>query len=259
MKNNPKANDSNYCCGIYTDKLYVTGMSDLRGVPCKFQNIAHLVQGLCLTENFTLDELFFYEITEYKTTTKSPDNIYQIERGIGCLKKDGKNLYIDRIKPLSNEMGKTHKFCDFKEGKKLFVSTYVPKDYRELFSLPNTIIATEVGGCPSPVEMQEKTLLGRLNGTIQSIDQSEFMEFIGDNFASDILAKNTGDINSPAKKLTLSANHSIITANYIKLKPSKLRPSKNNRSRGQIIYNEKYDTLEYWTGKEWRTLMWSKE
>jgi len=260
MKNNPKASDSSYCCGIYTgDKLYVTAMADLKGVPCKFQNIAHFIDGHCITENFSVNELFFYEITEYKTATKSPDNIYQIERGIGTLKEDGQKLYIDRTRPLSNEMGSTHKFCDFTEGKKLFVSTYVPKDYRELFSLPNTILATEVAGCPSPVEMQEKTLLGRLNGTIQSIDQSEFVEFISDDFASIILAKNTSDLNCAATKLTLPKAHSMITASYIKLKPSKLRPNKTNRSKGQIIYNAKDDTLEYWTGREWRTLVWSNK
>ena len=101
-----------------------------------------------------------------------------IERGIGAIKKSGKSLYLSRLTPLSSIDGPITRHVQFTPDKKLFIQTYIPEDYSEVFSTPNTVLATEVTGCPSPVELQDYTLLGRLNGTIQSIDQQELWSIL---------------------------------------------------------------------------------
>lgn len=255
MKNNPKARNNSYSAGVVDgEKILLTGMSELSDVPCRFMHIAKSITGYCLTENFQPDELFFYEITEYISPVKKPNNIYQLERGIGSVERQGKKLYLKRIKPLSSDQDIITRFLDFSPDKKLYINSYVPEDYRELFSLENTIIATEVAGCPSPVELQERTLLGRLNGSIQAIDQNEFYEMLDGNFFSKIALRDNSDIYSSSSKLSLVGKDSIITANYLRLTGVTRRPLK--KLKGQLIYNEKYGIFEYWTGKEWRTIVW---
>ena len=94
MKNNPKAINNRYSCVLHQDQEFLlTGTSDLNDIPCKFQNIAKCIEDCCILHNIQEDELFFYELTEYKTNTKSPDNILQIERGIGSLYKKSRKKF----------------------------------------------------------------------------------------------------------------------------------------------------------------------
>jgi hypothetical protein len=174
MTNNPKTRNNYFCCATHTGgKMEISGISDLKNVPCRIQHVAEHITDNCILGNFQEGELFFYELIEYKDVKRQPDNELEIERGIGCLKLEDGKYYLDRNTPLSSIDGPITKCVQFTDGKKLFLQTYIPKDYVELFSSPNTILATEVPRCPSPVELQDHTLLGRLNGTIQSIDQQE--------------------------------------------------------------------------------------
>jgi len=182
MKKNPKAVNNYYCCGITKDnEITLSHMADLDDVPCPLQYIASRIEGRCILDNFQPGEQFFYEVTQYKTAKRSPTNTDLVERGIGSISKQGRVFTLDRTLPLSCHTGLTNSKIEFDDDKKLFISTYIPEDYRELFALKNTIIATEVGGCPSPVELQNNTLLGRLNDTIQSIDQQELWSIILEN------------------------------------------------------------------------------
>ena len=255
MKNNPKAKNNKYCCVLVQDQDFLlTNTSDLNDLPCKFQYMAKHIEDSCIKQEFQQGELFFYELTEFKTLEKSPDNILQIERGIGSLYNKSRQTFLKRISPLSNEHGKTSRFTDFTDEAKLFLQTYVPQDYRELFSLSNSIIATEVEECPSPVILEEKTLLGRLGSSIQSINNLELQEMIGDDFASKLLERDTNDLRSPSSKFSLNGNNSIIISNYILLNGVKRRPAR--KKKGQMIYNETKGAFEYFTGKEWRTIAW---
>lgn len=174
MKNSPKTRNSLFCCATAVDDdITLSEIATLKDVPCPIQYIASALSDNCLLANFQPDELFFYELIEYKEAMRQPDNELEIERGIGCIENKDGELYLNRATPLSSIDGPITRHVQFTDNKKLFLQTYIPKDYVELFSSPNTILATEVARCPSPVELQDHTLLGRLNGTIQSIDQQE--------------------------------------------------------------------------------------
>ena len=179
MTNNPKTRSSFFCCATHVDKeIQLLELAALKEVPCPYQHITAALSDRCILSNFQQGELFFYEITEYKDGPRQPDNQYLIERGIGAIKKRGKSFYLTRFTPLSSIDGPISRNIQFTPNKKLFIQTYIPEDYRELFSTPNTVLATEVAGCPSPVELQDYTVLGRLNGTIQSIDQQELWSIL---------------------------------------------------------------------------------
>jgi hypothetical protein len=179
MTNNPKTRSSFFCCAMQVDQdIILSEVATLKQVPCPYQNMLDHMSGRCILSNFQPDELFFYEIVEYKDGPRQPDNEVEIERGIGSIKKSGKSFHLNRLTPLSSIDGPITRHIQFTPNKKLFIQTYIPEDYRELFSTPNTVLATEVAGCPSPVELQDYTLLGRLNGTIQSIDQQELWSIL---------------------------------------------------------------------------------
>lgn len=179
MTNNPKTRNSFFCCATVVDNVTtLSEIATLKDVPCPIQHIANALSANCLLSNFQPDELFFYQLTEYKESTRQPDNETEIERGIGYIQTVDDTPHLNRITPLSSIDGPITRHVEFTDNKKLFLQTYIPEDYRELFSKPNTILATEVAGCPSPVELQDHTLLGRLNGTIQSIDQQELWSLL---------------------------------------------------------------------------------
>ncbi len=179
MTNSPKTRNNYFCCATYSkDTMRLSEAAALKDVPCPVQGVAQHLADNCILTNFQEDELFFYELTEYKDIIRQPDNELEIERGIGCIQTVDDTPCLNRITPLSSIDGPIYKYMRFTEDKKLFLKTYIPKDYRDLFSTPNTILATEVPGCPSPVELQDHTLLGRLNGTIQSIDQQELWSLL---------------------------------------------------------------------------------
>ena len=254
MTTNPKARSNYFCCATRSENdIVLTGAYDLKDVPCPYQRLIHLMLDRCILTNFQADELFFYELVEYKSDKKEPDNELQIERGIGSLVLKDQTYYIDRLTPLSSIDGPITKHVEFSKNKKLFLQTYIPKDYIELFSTPNTILSTEVAGCPSVVELQDNTLLGRLNSTIQSIDRDEIHDVLGDDFISVAINRNDKELSSPSSKFTLTGKDSIVTANSFKLNPQKRRPTK--KIKGQVIYNDKTNSLEYWTGKQWRTIL----
>jgi len=183
MKNNPKTRSNYFCCAKSVNKdIILLDVDALKDVPCPYQGRVDLISDRSILLNFQPEELFFYELVQYKDGPRQPDNELEIERGIGCIKLERKKPTLKRITPLSSIDGPITRHIEFPSNKNLFIQTYIPRDYRDLFSSPNTVLATEVAGCPSPVELQDHTLLGRLNGTIQSIDQQELWS---------ILLKNT--------------------------------------------------------------------
>ena len=83
--------------------------------------------GVCL-KNFQPDELFFYEIVQYKDGPRQPDNELEIERGTGCIQTVDDKTYLNRITPLSSIDGPITRHVEFTDSKYLFIQTYIPKD-----------------------------------------------------------------------------------------------------------------------------------
>ena len=149
MTNNPKTRNNYYCSAeSVNNEITLSDISALKDVPCPYQKIAHLLDDRCILKNFQPDELFFYEIVQYKDGPRQPDNELEIERGTGCIQTVDDKTYLNRITPLSSIDGPITRHVEFTDSKYLFIQTYIPKDYRDLFSTPNTILATEVRRLP---------------------------------------------------------------------------------------------------------------
>lgn len=67
---------------------------------------------------------------------------------------------------------------DVPEDHSILVFSYLPEDYRSLFSLDHSVICSEDEFSANPVQLQENTLLGRLNNRLQSIDQNELWSIL---------------------------------------------------------------------------------
>jgi len=64
---------------------------------------------------------------------------------------------------------------------KLILMKYFPSNYKELLASKNSVLCSTEPFTPTPVELQDNTLLGKLNNIIQSIDQNELWSILLQN------------------------------------------------------------------------------
>lgn len=126
---------------------------------------------------------FFYKI---QATKNEVDFSYE-EDGVGHIEKKGKNkilvrdrafYYYSKKEGLSRARNDKVNNILCSEDEYLIVSTSIPDDYKKLFSIENSVMCCTDTFCPTPVELQEGTLLGKLDDIIQSIDQNELWSIL---------------------------------------------------------------------------------
>lgn len=107
------------------------------------------------------------------------DVIYQ-EFGVGYVHIVGNNPQLKRERILhsySERSGegdsKKPKRLKSPSGSRIFVQTGTPDNYKDMFVHPNSVLCCSTPGSPLSVELQDNTLLGRFEDTIQSIDKNE--------------------------------------------------------------------------------------
>ena len=138
----------------------------------------------------------FYKIA---VTKNELQNKYE-EFGIGELIKDDDQIFVKRLHCFHYILdGQTVKCrlipdIDCPDDHKIIISSYLPEDYRHLFTLPHSVICSEDAFSANPVELQENTVLGRLDDRLQSIDQSELWSIL--------LQGYDGDFNKFLEKFT---------------------------------------------------------
>jgi len=67
------------------------------------------------------------------------------------------------------------------DGETLLVSTFIPNDLKSLFVIPNSALCCSDKYKPTPIELQNNTLLGMYEDVIQSIDQNELWSILISN------------------------------------------------------------------------------
>jgi hypothetical protein len=139
-----------------------------------------------LKHNIPLKTKFFYKI---QSTKNEVDFSYE-ETGVGHIEKKGKNkilvrdrafYYYSKKEGLSRARNGKINSILHPEDEYLVVSTSIPEDYKKLFSIENSVMCCTDAFCPTPVELQDGTLLGKLNDIIQSIDQNELWTILLQN------------------------------------------------------------------------------
>lgn len=127
----------------------------------------------------------FYKIA---VTKNELSNSYE-EYGVGeiVIKKEQfflKRKNILKIVNIHHTFGATESSSrflpeiDLPEDHSILVFSYLPEDYRSLLSLDHSVICSEDEFSANPVQLEENTLLGRLNNRLQSIDQNELWSIL---------------------------------------------------------------------------------
>lgn len=188
---------------------------------------------------FGLENKFFYviELIEDNITTR-------YERGLGYIYKVDNTIYLKQSDPILT--GPNRSCCSPCNNKPtcfasnegiLIIHSYIPTSHLETMVDPHTVL-TSSGPCfPHPVVLENNTVLGRLSGNIQPISLN-----------SELFINPVTNYKKP-----LNLKTSRLLCGLFNLKPQ-TQPQPNKCKKGDIIYNESSNQLQYYNGSNWRTL-----
>ena len=128
------------------------------------------------------------------------------------------------------------------------VRTYVPENYLETMVTPNSVLCTVDRFDPSPVELEDNTVLGRLNNTIQSIDGAELRIILTDDRIVSAVKESKKPLILATSRLELENR---LTCGHIHLR-SDSRPE--HPQKGFLYYNDELDCLEVFTSQGWASV-----
>lgn len=204
----------------------------------------------CFKEQYCEGEEFFY-LAQMVDVNKGP---LMTEVGVGRLTCKGTEL--ERIRPIyyfrNSDQPKPclngpMEFFSDDEDKYVLVRNYIPTNLVELFIQTNSIIVSGAEEyVPKAIQIPNDSIVGRLDKEIQPIK------------ISDISSIGIEAIQKYTKQIILKSSQ--LNVDKIKTKQLLISPcSKPDAKKGTIIYNEKDDTLKYYTGKKWRTLLFKDD
>ncbi len=231
-----------------------------------------------------LNQRFFYKVQHYEFRNNKK-TLVAGERGVGEIYKKRKDFFLrrhfaigvfDNFSSYRPDDGTPQEFSTAYDY--YVLESYKPADYDEALASPYSVLCSIEQGSPSPVELQEGTLLGRLDDRIQSIDAQELRQiFNGDTdtylkltdkelehvfkgvkkIIFDTLKDSKAAIVTKSQKVDLLTQHSSVAAPVIQAKPEytdKNRPPKPKA--GMIIFNKDKKAFEGYDGKFWKRLSW---
>lgn len=210
-----------------------------------------------LVNKIGTNQNFFYYITQFDGT----DTVS--ERGIGEIYTRGENHYLKRERAISYKHGsheslsRPGSFFYFATDALVNVTTYIPSSYVDSMFSPFSVLCSIEENTPSPVELQDQTLLGRLDGRIQSIDKNELREILTDPLIVTALADTATPLNVKTGSLNLYTTNSTVSAHVLQVKPAYTESVKpKHPQRGSLIFNDEANCFEGYDGKRWRALIW---
>lgn len=209
-----------------------------------------------LRESFDEETQFFYTLENFDSEDILYRKLIQQERGLAQIKRVGKRFYLDRqlsLELIKNEEDGTSTtddgFLSLPDETHVIVGTYIPLNYIDLFCRDNTVVCSTEPDTPSPVEIEKNSLLGRLEGEIQSINSEELGFILSPDFTVQSLQANSSPILIASDHVELTSQKSKLVANHIALSPRRSKP--RNRQEGSIIYNSDKKCLEFYNGTGW--------
>ena len=187
------------------------------------------------------------------------------EQGVGKVIEQSGKFYLQRLVATSyinadGDITPTEgaDLCKFKRCKFLIVSTTQPAHYIDAFSAPHSVLASIDPFCPTPIEVEPESLLGRKDGLIQSVDMSELKEMIT-NSVMEIVLESRRQFRLKARHINLDRKHAALSAPVLRALPVYDDENKPPLQKGVIIYNDDSDCLQYYDGTTWRTLKWMED
>ena len=220
---------------------------------------------ILLQSNIPVKRNFFYHIEELSCKSDKQSCLTR-EYGFGEINKKGRNLYLKREGVINffdgiNTIKVTPKcFHIYDKNSILIVKSIVPENYIDIFTYPYSVLCSIEPSTPTPVELEEKTLLGRLDDEIQSIDKDELRSILTDENIISAVSETKDDINLNSKYINLINDNANLVSPVITAKPVHNNSKKPDKpQRGSIIFNTDENCFEGYDGRRWRKLKWGDE
>jgi hypothetical protein len=220
-----------------------------------FPELQRQNNGPCSSNNsfknvFGFNCKFYYKLEKYCS-----GKLLDVEIGIGylietpdlpVLKRDRPLLYRHDDGPICSVFNPVHVFFCLQDNEYIIVQSYHPQVLPELLVDPHSLIASSPENPLDIINVEENSLVGRLEGNVTSLS------------IVDICNKATNLLFDYTKQIVLSCSQ--LDVKKLKTKILQLTPTKPPQAkRGSIIYNEEHDTMQYFDGSRWRTLLWRFE
>lgn len=225
-----------------------------------------------------LNQRFFYKVQHYEFRNNKK-SLLAGERGVGEIYKKRKDFFLRRHFAIgvfdseSSHRPRNGTPQEFSASYDYYVlESYKPADYHEALASPYSVLCSIEQNSPSPVELQEKTLLGRLDDRIQSIDAEELRQILnGDTDTylkltdkelehvfkdiKDIIFSNLTALRKTlslrTRRVDLVGGESSVDSPFFRAKPSE-RPK--NPKPGVFFFNKENSKFEGFDGNDWITL-----
>lgn len=204
---------------------------------------------------FGLDTKLFYVAEKVSSENK----FVLRERGIGYVSSTDDGYLFNRLTPISVQYSDgSISPCNgspvdlyVNPGEHVVISSSYPASHIELLHDSHCVITSREPFVPSPVVIQDNSLLGRFKEDIVSIAFSDFASVAElQNALIDSLSKYSKQINLSCSKLSLDNANAPISSSLFQLNPTSSPPAK----RGTIMYDENDNNIKYYDGSSWRTL-----
>jgi len=246
-----------------SDDLRLLGIDVIKKSKSEFRSFIN--DELLLQNVIPTKQNFYYIINEFDSESTNRKLIYK-EYGVGEINKRGRGIYLIReyIKYIGDEDGiwnsRSEKMHLFSKDNFITVQSYIPTDYREIFAYPFSVLCSIQRNTPTPVELEENTLLGRLDNTIQSIDKHELRQILTDGEILDAINNSDNPLLLKSKFIELLNNNSKFFTPSLSLKAIYTNTKKPPKpARGTIIFNDEAGCFEGFDGASWRKLKWGEE
>lgn len=200
---------------------------------------------------FGLTNKFYYRLEKYNNHQS-----IDLEIGIGHLIQEAPNIILlRRLQPILYKHGDepigpiikpVNAFDCNDPNDYLLVQSYHGHSLPELLIDPHSLVVSSTDNPLNILNVEENSLVGRLEDNVTSLS------------IVDICNKATSLLFDYTKQIVLSCSQ--LDVKKLKTKILQLTPSKSPQAkRGSFIYNEEQDTLQYFDGSRWRTLLWRFE
>jgi len=239
--------------GVPTENSCDIFLSGTEEVCDYFPELRYQKNAPCSSNNsfikaFGLDSKFYYRLEKY-----NKKQLVDLEIGIGHLIEEAPGLILlKRFQPIlykhgSEPIGPVLRPVDAFRYRDpddyIIVQSYHAHSLPELLVDPHSLVASSADNPINIVNVDEHSLIGRLDGNITSLAISE------------ICKKTTDLLLGYTKQLILSCSQ--LDVKKLKTKILQLVPQDIiDAKKGSIVYNETDDTVEYFDGSRWRVLLW---
>ena len=193
---------------------------------------------------------FLYKIEQ---VSSSNYKVVKTEEGIGVIVQVDEGMELIRIR--TNKHAKPANM--YSNETYLRVSTCMPTNISDFETPGDTVLIFNQDESITSVPLEPNTFLGRfLEEDIRAVPVSDLLEIIPYADILDYIQQQEAQLKLNTRRLDLTNDNATVSAPILRVTPDTY--SDTNRptpQQGMIIYNQDSQTLEYYDGEEWRSLV----